>query len=947
MAETFLSPVINKLGDLLAEQANLLNGVQKEVSSLKDELEIIQPFVKDAEAKLSKREVSEAVMVWLKQLRDEADRIEDIIDEYLYHLAKRHHERGFIDSLRKAGDCFRSLKGRHDIASEIQYIKKSLSEILERGLSYGLRPLEQELSSSTVTKVDASGVDPQLGSLFIEEEELVGIDSTFKEVIRSLVEGPSTRLVISLIGLGGIGKTTLAKKAFKDDAVRQHFEFFAWITVSQSYNMEKVLKSMKNQICQENEDTSGTIEELIEFLRHYLKKKRYVVVFDDVWTIDFWQVIKHAMPSNNTRARIIITTRISALASAVKDTSYDHIHELKAWSPQLSWALFCKKAFHFEFDGCCPKELEQLSHDIVSICQGLPLLIAVVAGLLSKKEKTKLEWQRLLDNLNYAIKRNPCLSAVSEILSFSYHDLPYHLRSCFLYFGIFPEDYSVLDERLCRLWISEDFIVKSKGNKTLEQVAEEYLSDLIQRNLVSFEIENGVYRMCRVHDLIRDMLTGIDEGFNSCHIVSHENKLRVEEKSRRLSIHGTTKDVLNLIRDDSKIRSILLFNIDELNESFVIHLVTKCKLLKVLDFENAPLHNIPKEIGYLFNLKYLNLKGTPVKMVPKSIGKLQNLQTFNLDQSLVQELPIEIQKLRHLRHLEVEPIVSTYSCDLDHGVRIHEGIGSLEELQTLTSLRAYPITFDLKKELERLRQLRILSIYQVSAETDKAIGASIEKMNHLEELSLKAVNEDDILDLNCISSPPPLLRYFQLCCRLHKLPNWMSKLQNLQGLDLFLSRLTNDPLKILKELPNLAFLGMYQTYDGEELHFEEDGFRKLKHLILRKLEGLRVVKIDRRALPRLEKLRFGPFPQMKKMPSDILHLTNLISLEIVDMPREFVIGLQPDGGPDYLKIEHVPSVIFWYKRKWRIYNSYKLGAPDLLELLQEQATSSIYDLALK
>ncbi|PON38741.1 NB-ARC domain, LRR domain containing protein [Trema orientale] len=939
MAETFLSPVINKLVDLLVEQASLLNGVHKEVSSLKDELEIIQPFVKDAEAKLSKGEVSEAMKVWLKQLRDEADRIEDIIDEYLYHLAKRHHERGFVDSLRKAGDFFRSLKLRHDKASEIRDIKESLREIKERGLSYGLRPLEQELSRSTVTKVDAAGVDPQLGSLFIEEEEPVGIDSTCKEVIRSLVEGPSTRSVISLVGGGGIGKTTLAKKVFKDDAVRQHFEFFAWITVSQSYNMEKVLKSMKNQICQEKEDTDGTIEELIEFLRHYLKKRRYVVVFDDLWIIDFWQVIKHAMPSNNTGARIIITTRNFAIASAVKDTSYDHIHELKTWSLELSWALFCKKAFHFEFDGCCPKELEQLSREIVSECQGLPIVIAVVAGLLSKKEKTKLEWQRVLDNLNYATKRNPRLSSVPEILSFSYHDLPYHLRSCLLYFGNFPEDYSVLDERLCRLWISEDFIFKSKPHKTLEQVAEEYLSELIQRNLVSFEIENGVYRMCKVHDLIRDIiLTGIGGGFNYCHIISNESKLRFKEKSRRLSIHDTTKDVLNLIRDDSKIRSILLFNIDELNESFVIHLVTKFKLLKVLDFEDAPLRNIPKEIGYLFNLKYLNLKGTPVKRVPKSIGKLQNLQTFNLDQSLVQELPIEIQKLRHLRHLEVEPIVSTYSCDLDRGVRIHEGIGSLEELQTLTSLRAYPITFDLKKELERLRQLRILSIYQVTAEIGKAIGASIEKLNYLEELSLKAVSEDDILDLNCISSPPPLLRYFQLCCRLHKLPNWMSKLQNLQGLDLFLSRLTDDPLKILKELPNLAFLGMYQTYDGEELHFEEGGFRKLKHLIVRKLEGLRVVKIDRGALPRLEKFRFGPFPQMKMMPSDILHITNLISLDIVDMPREFVIGLQPDGGSHYWKIQHVPSVIFWYKRKWRIYNSYKLGAPDLLELLQEQVS---------
>ncbi|PON87631.1 NB-ARC domain, LRR domain containing protein [Trema orientale] len=945
MAETFLSPVIDKLLDLLAEHVNLLRGVHGEVTSLKDELEIIQPFLKDAEAKQAKGEVSDATKVWLKQLREVAEWTEDVIDENLYHLAQRHRERGFVNSLRRAGDCVRSLKRHHHLASEIRGINKSLYKVKERGLSFGLRPLEQGSSSGTVTKVDASGVDPRLGSLFIEEDELVGIDSTSKEVIRNLVEGPSTRSVISLVGEGGIGKTTLARKVFKDEVVRQEFECFAWITVSQSYSMEKVLKSMIKQICREKEEPDRTIEELIECLRHYLETKRYVVAFDDVWEIDFWEVIKHSLPSKNNRARIIITTRNTAIANHVKDTPSDHVQELKAWSLELAWELFCKKAFCLEFQGRRPQELDELSRKIVSKCQGLPLAITAVAGLLSKKEKTELEWQRVLDNLNYEFVRNPHLSSVSKILSFSYHDLPYHLRNCVLYFGIFPEDYSILDERLCRLWISEDFIVKSRTYKTLEQVAEEYLSELIHRNLVSFEIEHGVVRRCRVHDLIRDLiLTKVDE-FCYCQIVD-ENKLRFEGKSCRLSIYRSTKGVLNLIGDNSKIRSIFLFNIDKLTESFLSSLFEKFKLLKVLDFQDAPLDKLPNEIGNLFNLKYLNLNRTKVKKVPKSIGKLLNLRTLDLVETLVQELPIEIKKLRNLRHLRAEPIVSKetdYSLDLDLGVKIHEGIGSLEELQILASVKAYPITVDLKKELERLRKLKILRIYQVTAEIGKAIGASIEKMNHLEELALRAINEDEILDLRCISSPPPLLRYLQLCCRLRQLPDWISKLQNLQGLKLWFSRLTNEPLKCFKDLPNLAHLNMNQTYDGEVLHFEEGGFKKLKELKLGKLEGLKVMKIDRGALPLLERLEFGPFPLMKEMSSDIQHLTNLKSLDIMDMPREFVVGLQPNYEEDgiishYWKIQHVHSVIFRYKRnRGHIYENYKLGAPDLLKLLQEQA----------
>ena len=257
MADTFLGPVIEKLVDLLAQQVSLLKGVRRQVNSLKDELEIIQPFLKDAEAKLSKGEVSDATKVWLKQMREVATRIEDVIDEYLYHLAKDdHRESGFLGSIRKAGGFVKSLKPRHDIASDIQDIKDSLREIKERGVSYGLRPFEQG-SSSTTTKVEATAVDPQLGSLFVEEDELVGIDATSTKLIRNLVEGSSTRSVISLVGEGGIGKTTQAKKVYNDEAMKQYFECFAWITVSQSYTMEKVLKNLKKSDMPRKRRASG------------------------------------------------------------------------------------------------------------------------------------------------------------------------------------------------------------------------------------------------------------------------------------------------------------------------------------------------------------------------------------------------------------------------------------------------------------------------------------------------------------------------------------------------------------------------------------------------------------------------------------------------------------------------------------------------------------------
>lgn len=217
-----------------------------------------------------------------------------------------------------------------------------------------------------------------------------------------------------------------------------------------------------------------------------------------------------------------------------------------------------------------------------------------------------------------------------------------------MYFGIFPEDYLVHEARLIKLWIAEGF-VESKGDKTLEQVAKEYLNELICRNLVSFELWYGWLRMNRVHDLMRDIILTRADELRFCQSLNG-SKSRYREKSHRLSIYGTTKDILNVI-GDSKVRSVFLSNIDELSESFVASLFEKCRLLKVLDFENTPLENLPKPIGNLFHLKYLNLRGTKVKILPKSIGNLHHLQALDVVCTLVRELPFEINKLQNLRHL--------------------------------------------------------------------------------------------------------------------------------------------------------------------------------------------------------------------------------------------------------------------------------------------------------
>ncbi|KAL5547001.1 hypothetical protein UlMin_006688 [Ulmus minor] len=868
MEDTFLGPVITKLIDLVAKEVTSFKGVRKQVNSLKNELEIIQPLLKHAEAKLEKGDMSDVVPVWVKQVKEEANRIEEIIDEYLYLVEAKHHHhqsRG-INFFGRAGGFFKYLKQRYDIALKIQDVKESLREIKDRGQGYGFSPLLQG-ASSTTTNVEASD-DPRLGSLFIDKDGLVGIETESEELKRKLVEGPPTRSVISLVGQGGIGKTTLAEKVYADEVLKEHFESHAWITVSQSYSLKKLLMNMRRKLCtSERCMAEMDNEEQIQDLRDVLEGKRYLIIFDDVWREDFWRVIKSALPNNNKGSRVVIATRNFVVANSCRETQCDLVHELQTWSPTSAWDLFCKKAFQYEYQGRCPEDLEQLSREIVSKCQGLPLVIATIASLLSTKEKVELEWQRMLDDLSSKSEMNSPLKSISQILSLSYYDLPSPLKSCFLYFGLFPEDYSISDGRLYRLWIAEGFI-NERGDRTLEEVAEEYLNELIQRNLVSFELQLGEGKICGVHDLMREVIQSRAEEVCFCRTWDG-NKSRFRGAGRRLRISGSIENFLKNV-GSSTVRSVFFSEIDDqLTESFLVSLFKKFKLLEVVDFECSPLNSLPKEVGNLFLLKYLSLRYTNIEILPKSIGNLHKLQSLDIRQTLIKELPVEINELRNLRHL----LAYTYchnrsSFDFVNGVKMHGGFGNLEDLQTMTLLEAHPGGVDMVKDLEKLRMLRWLDISKMTSQCWRGVCASIQNMSHLRRLCIVANDEDEVLDLQYISSPPYYLQELVLIGRLEKLPDLIPKLRNLCGLCLRFSWMIDEPCKCLKGLPNLESLQLLENaYVGHELHFENGAFEKLKELALSKLDGLKLIKLDEGALPALEKLVLADCLLLEEVPS--------------------------------------------------------------------------------
>ncbi|XP_021830354.1 disease resistance protein RPM1-like isoform X1 [Prunus avium] len=919
MAESVVCLVIEKLVSLLiSTEAKLSRDVRKEVGCIRDELESIRSFLMDADAKAAvEGEMDDSIKTWVRQVREAAYYIEDAIDEYLLCITRHHQDRGFLHKITR---LVKKMKPRDEIASKIEAMKTLVSEIKARHERYGSNSSEQGQSSREMT---VPWHDPRVASLFIQEAEVVGIESARDELINWLVKGASKhecREVISVLGMGGLGKTTLAKKVYDNQKVIAHFDCHAWITVSQSYNVEDLLRMMIRQFCKstkeyipEGIDTMDQ-ESLIIKSREYLQQKRYVVVFDDVWKVDFWGAMEHALPDDKA-GRIMITTRIKDVADFCKKSCFVHVHHLQPLPPNKAWELFCRKTFQFELEGNCPQELEELSHEIVRKCEGLPLAIVSIGGLLSTKDKSLSQWKKLYGSLSSELESNPHLTSLTRILSFSYHHLPYYLKSCVLYFGIFPEDCSISCTRLLRLWIAEGF-VKSKKGKTLEEVGEEYLTELIHRSLVQVSrvYIDGKARSCRVHDLVREVLLrkGMESSF--CHMLS-EHESNFTPVTRRLSIDSSPSDALRSI-EQSHIRSVLAFNQEEWPKSFLNTLSGNFKLLKVLDFADAPIYQLPKYVGDLYLLKYLSLRNTKVKLLPDSIGNLQNLETLNLKQCLVYEIPAKINKLLKLRHL-----LACY-CDkstdfsmtyYERGVKIHDGIGCLQALQKLCHVEANHGGINLIKALGNLRQLRRLGLKNLKSEDGRALCASIEKMNHLQSLEVSTISEDEVLDLKFLLNPPKFVRFLYLKGPLENFPSWVPKLQQLIKLRIFWSRLRDSPLKPLQNLPHLQELGFsYKAYDGVQLHFE-GGFEKLRVLKLKHLKGLSSLIIDNGVMPDLQELHIGPSPQLKEVPSGIHHLRNLRTLRFVDMPKEFPRHMHPNNGQHYWVVEHIQDVLFSYK----------------------------------
>ncbi|TKY46580.1 Disease resistance protein RPM1 [Spatholobus suberectus] len=408
MAELAVSLARDKLLPLLSDEAKLLWDIPKEFADIQKELEYIQGSLEEADRRAAEEgdNTNKGIKTWVKDLREASFRIEDVIDEYMIYLEQQPHDPGCAALLCQIIHFIGTLIPRHRIASEIQQIKSVVQEIKQRGIdsrffTESSKPSLEQGHSSYRGGQGVQWHDPRMRSRYLDEAEVVGLEGPRDELIGWLVEGPAERSVISVVGMGGLGKTTLVSRVFNNQNVIAHFDCHAWITVSQSYTVEGLMRDLLMKLCKEKRvDPPQGISKmgqdlLIDEVRNHLQQKRYVVVFDDVWNVELWGQIENAMLDNKNGSRILITTRMHDVVNSCKNSPFDRVHELKPLTPKESWELFCKKAFRFHNNGHCPNDLKERSSDFVEKCKGLPLAIVAIGGLLSGKEKTPFEWEKI------------------------------------------------------------------------------------------------------------------------------------------------------------------------------------------------------------------------------------------------------------------------------------------------------------------------------------------------------------------------------------------------------------------------------------------------------------------------------------------------------------------------------------------------------------------------
>ncbi|XP_015698048.1 disease resistance protein RGA5-like isoform X2 [Oryza brachyantha] len=739
-----IGTVLPKLGELLKEEYNLQKSVKEGIRFLKAELKSMQPaLTKHANA--------------------------------LETTTKKHNFAWLISKCRVLSQA----KIRHKIGCDIKDVKIQVEEVMERRDRYMI---------DGVSAAPPMMIDPSVLALYEKVTNLVGIDKASDDLIKRLCMGDKaceSLKTVSVVGFGGLGKTTLAKEVF--EKLKVQFDCAGFVPVGQKPNAKKVLMDILIELNRrkyiEFDATALSERHMIDELRRYLgdkkeNQKRYLIVIDDIWETSTWKIIKCGLIDGNCGSRVIATTRITQVAKEVAQ-EFGEVYNMEPLSHDNSKKLFHCRIFGADCKGSTDiNQSFEPTEKILKKCGGVPLSIITMASLLV--DKPVADWSTVYDSIGFGTTdQNEAVQNARKILSFSYYDLPSYLKNCMLHLSIYPEDHWINKEALVWKWIAEGFVHEKQG-KTLFEVGERYFIELINKSMIQPTDTYGGVNGCRIHDMVLDLVRNLaaEENFvtvfdRAAHGLHQSLSSEAESCTvRRMALHESwnqDRDV-GMVASKTRLRSL---NAIEYPISMITPSLGSFQALRVLALQNC---RVPggglhlKHLGKLWQLRYLGLAHTQVAELPDEIGDLTHLQTLDMMYTCLGEVPASVGKLSNLMCLRV-----------NGQTRVAAGVGSMSSLQELRLGWGCIDVYDgFAMEVGKLTELRTLEVSvdkEIDERTGKALVDSLLGLRRIQNLAIHFSSPGNMSRygegwLHWKEPPRQLCWFSMLSVRLPRLPAW-------------------------------------------------------------------------------------------------------------------------------------------------------------------------------